>query len=57
MAFGIMATGSSLGGAIIPITASNLIDIIGYGSRMYVNLTSLTGFLQVQMDYACYCSH
>ena len=30
LAFGIMATGSSLGGTIIPIAARNLIELIGY---------------------------
>ena len=29
LAFGILATGSSLGGTVIPIAASNLIELIG----------------------------
>ena len=30
LAFGIAATGSSIGGTVIPIAASNLIELIGY---------------------------
>jgi MCP family monocarboxylic acid transporter-like MFS transporter 10 len=30
LAFGVIAAGSSLGGTIIPIAASNLIERIGY---------------------------
>jgi MCP family monocarboxylic acid transporter-like MFS transporter 10 len=33
LAFGIMATGSSIGGTVIPIAASNLIDIVGYVAK------------------------
>lgn len=36
LAFGIMSTGSSLGGTIIPIAASNLIEIIGFKWTMRV---------------------
>ena len=36
LAFGIAATGSSLGGTVIPIAASNLIELIGYVSVLCV---------------------
>ncbi|KAF9783217.1 MFS general substrate transporter [Thelephora terrestris] len=36
LAFGVMSTGSSLGGTIIPIAASNLIELIGFKWTMRV---------------------
>jgi hypothetical protein len=39
-----MSTGSALGGSIIPIAASNLIDIIGYVRIFCGNTTLFTSF-------------
>ena len=42
LAFGIMASGSSLGGTVIPIAASNLIELIGYVTVLCVQRSRLT---------------
>ena len=44
LAFGLVAAGSALGGTIIPIAARNLIELIGYASKLHERRTRLMGF-------------
>jgi len=46
LASGITATGSSLGGTIIPIAARNLVELIGYASASPVQGTWLMDFFR-----------
>ena len=44
LAFGINATGASLGGTIIPIAARNLIELVGYVTALRLQRAWLTVF-------------
>ena len=53
LVFGIISTGSSLGGTIIPIAVRNLIELIGYTAYHGRAVIIAHESLQVQMDDAC----
>ena len=51
--FGIVATGASLGGTVIPIAARNLIELVGYMGILCVRVIIVAHKLpQVQVDNA-----